>query len=103
MQEQGISIPEQIAGFLEQLDAAGQDPPGRRNNLIIGVVGARDRVRPEAHGVLEELRALGIAPIMLLTGDRGLPAQAVATDLPFRRDPRRVAAGAKSRFRREAA
>ena len=38
--------------------------------LILGAIGARDRVRPEAAEVLADLRALGIAPIALLTGDR---------------------------------
>ena len=46
------------------------------------MIGARDRVRPEAAEVLAELRALGIAPVALLTGDRAAVAQAVAEQVP---------------------
>ena len=54
-----------------------------RNGQVLGAIGARDRVRPEAAGVLDELRALGIKPIVLLTGDRLAAARALATDLTF--------------------
>jgi Cu+-exporting ATPase len=46
------------------------------------VIGARDKVRPEAAQVLAELRAIGISPIALLTGDRAAVAKAVAEQVP---------------------
>jgi cation transport ATPase len=38
--------------------------------VVLGAIGARDRVRPEAGHVLAGLRSLGINEIILLTGDR---------------------------------
>lgn len=73
-----------VQHLLEQLDQRGQTPLlVARGRHILGVIGARDRVRPEAAGVVSELRALGIEPILLLTGDRAAAAQAVAGDLAF--------------------
>ncbi len=52
-----------------------------RSGIILGVIGARDQVRPEAPGVLAELRHLGIERLAMLTGDRAAVAQAVARQL----------------------
>ena len=52
-----------------------------RDGAPIGIVAARDRLRPEAAGVLAELRGLGIESIALLTGDRLAPAQQIAGSL----------------------
>src|SRR5262249_20347012 len=49
-----------------------------RDGVLLGAVGARDRVRPEAADVLAELRNLGISDVALLTGDRRGAARAVA-------------------------
>ena len=54
---------------------------GRRGGAVIGVIGARDRIRAEAGEVLAQLRKLGIADIALLTGDRQAVAQSIATQL----------------------
>ncbi len=84
LEEQGLSISDEIAGLLRRLDATGQTALlVARDGVILGALGARDRVRPEAAGVLEDLKNLGIAPILLLTGDRQPAAQAVAADLTF--------------------
>lgn len=84
LEEQGVPIFDQVFTFLEQLDATGQTALlVAKDGVVVGALGARDRVRPEAAGVLEDLRELGIAPIVLLTGDRRAAAQAVALDLPF--------------------
>ncbi len=45
---------------------------------IAGVIGARDRVRPEAHDVVHELKHLGIKDLTILTGDRPAAARRVA-------------------------
>jgi Cu+-exporting ATPase len=52
-----------------------------RSGVVLGAVGARDRVRPEAKVVVEELRALGITDVALLTGDRAAAARVVAEAL----------------------
>ncbi len=84
LEEQGIAWPAGKTQLLQALDDAGQTAllvaqrpcAGRR-------FGARDRVRPEAAAMLAELRALGIEPLVLLTGDRAAAANAVAAELPF--------------------
>ena len=48
---------------------------------LFGAIGAHDRMRPEAVAVVAELRASGIADIVLLTGDRPAAARIVAAAL----------------------
>jgi Cu+-exporting ATPase len=82
LQEQGIALPAEVAAVLGQLDATGQTALlVARSGAILGAIGARDRVRPEAKAVIEELRGLGISDIALLTGDRAAAATAVAEAL----------------------
>jgi P-type Cu+ transporter len=84
MEEQGLSLPAAALAALDRLDAAGQTSLlVARDGHLLGILGARDRVRPEAAAVLAELRAIGIDPIVLLTGDRSAAARAVAQDLAF--------------------
>src|SRR5262249_47787498 len=52
-----------------------------RDGRVLGVLGVRDRLRPEAVGVLAELRDLGINEIALLTGDRTAAARGLTADL----------------------
>ncbi len=84
LEEQGLVLPAESEQLLKNLDAEGQTALlVARNGQVLGAIGAHDRVRPEAAGVLAELRSLGIDPIVLLTGDRAAPAKAAAADLPF--------------------
>ncbi|MFO0796298.1 MAG: cation-translocating P-type ATPase family protein [Gemmataceae bacterium] len=77
--EQGVAIPDDADAALSHLDESGQSSLlVSKDGVIVGAVGARDRVRPEAAEVIAELRALGIAPVALLTGDRTAAARAVA-------------------------
>jgi cation-transporting P-type ATPase C len=48
------------------------------NDDVIGLIGVRDHVRPEAREALAELRALGVRRIRMLTGDGEEAAAAVA-------------------------
>jgi Cu+-exporting ATPase len=82
LEENGVALAPEALAVLERLDAAGQTALlVARNGTLLGVVGARDRVRPEAAAVLAELRALGITDLALLTGDRLAAARAVAAQL----------------------
>lgn len=84
MTDNGVSVPEAADALLAQLDQSGQTSLlVARNGTLVGAIGARDRVRPEAVGVLTELKALGIGHLSLLTGDRASVASAVAADLPL--------------------
>jgi Cu+-exporting ATPase len=82
LEEQGIALPEQTRALLERLDASGQTALlVARDGIVLGALGARDTLRPEAAAVLAELRGLGIGRIALLTGDRTAAAAAVASAL----------------------
>src|SRR5262249_48592489 len=79
LSEQGVTLTEEAARLIEQLDASGQTVllvvlEGR----ILGAIGARDRVRSSARETVEELRRLGIVHVAMLTGDRAAVARAVA-------------------------
>ena len=79
LEEQGIAMTPAAAALLERLDGAGQTVLlVARDGVVMGGIGACDRPRPEAAGVIAELRALGIQDIALLTGDRAAAARAVA-------------------------
>jgi Cu+-exporting ATPase len=82
LEEVGTPIGSEAQAALQRLDAAGQTALlVARDGQLLGAIGARDRVRPEAAGVIAELRGLGIEPIVMLTGDRTAAANAVAHDL----------------------
>jgi P-type Cu+ transporter len=79
IEEKTGALDERLIAQLERLDAAGcSSMIVSRNGIPMGIIAARDRLRPEAAGVLNELRALGIDSITLLTGDRTAPAQQIA-------------------------
>lgn len=84
MTDSGVSVPDAADALLTQLDQTGQTSLlVARNGQLLGAVGARDRLRPEAAGVLSELQLLGVGRLSLLTGDRASVANAVASSLPL--------------------
>ncbi|MFO0955930.1 MAG: heavy metal translocating P-type ATPase [Isosphaeraceae bacterium] len=71
MSERGLTIVEEVDRALEELDGRGETAllvaiDGR----VVGLIGASDRVRPEARGVVRDLGRLRIGEIAILTGDR---------------------------------
>ncbi|MCI0456524.1 MAG: FtsH protease activity modulator HflK [Gemmataceae bacterium] len=86
IQEQAIPVPDEAAALLERLDASGQTALlVARDGVILGAIGARDTVRPEAADALPELRGLGVKEIVLVTGDRRAAAESVAHSLGITR------------------
>ncbi len=84
LEEQGIPWPADAEPLTDTLDAAGQTPLWvASNGRLLGAIGVQDHPRPEAAGVLAEFRALGLSPIVLLTGDRRAAAQSIGGDLGF--------------------
>lgn len=77
-----IPLPEAI-----QAHAAHREETGHTlayvldNDAVIGVLGFLAQPRPSAAGVIAGLRKLGVQHIVMVTGDRDKPAQAVATQL----------------------
>ena len=47
---------------------------------ILGLIAMRDQIRPNAKAMIDDFHAMGVATIML-TGDNGVTAKAVAADL----------------------
>lgn len=82
LEEKGVSIPDDVQPLLDHLDQTGQTALlVARDGMVLGVIGARDRVRAEAAGVIAELRGIGIQDIALLTGDRLAAARTAAAQV----------------------
>ncbi|MBL8793634.1 MAG: heavy metal translocating P-type ATPase, partial [Planctomycetia bacterium] len=80
LEERQVPIPAAALELLTRLDSSGQTALlVALDDLVLGAIGARDRVRPEAADVLTQLRNLGVERITLLTGDRSAAAKTVAT------------------------
>ena len=79
LEEKNIPIPLEALAALDSLGESGQTSLlVARDATVLGVIGARDKVRAEAAQVVAELRAIGIQPVSLLTGDRAAVANAIA-------------------------
>jgi P-type Cu+ transporter len=79
LEAQGLVIPPGTDAAFARLDEVGQTALAvARGQSVIGVIGARDRVRPDAADVVAELRLSGIDRVAMLTGDRLAAAKAVA-------------------------
>jgi Cu+-exporting ATPase len=79
LEEQGVAVPAEAVALLDRLDMAGETPLlVARDGVVLGAIGARDRVRSDAAAVIADLRAPGIETIALLTGDRVAAARSVA-------------------------
>jgi Cd2+/Zn2+-exporting ATPase len=48
---------------------------------ILGIIAFADKVRPDATGVVRELKTLGVEHVVMLTGDNDRVAQAIATQI----------------------
>src|SRR5262249_3252053 len=84
----GVTIPPDADAALARLDETGQTALFvARDNQVIGVIGARDRIRPDAADVVSELRLSGIERIVLLTGDRPAATRNVAEALKIAEFP----------------
>jgi Cu+-exporting ATPase len=77
--ERGIAVPADVEEVLKKLDESGQTALlVAVDGEIAGALGARDKVRREAHDVIHDLKHLGLRDLTILTGDRPAPARAVA-------------------------
>ncbi len=86
MRERGITLTDEVESALEGLDRSGQTPLiVVRDDAVVGVIGARDRVRPNAHDAIHDLKHLGLKDLTILTGDREAPALAVARKVHIKR------------------
>lgn len=73
------SLPEGLSARLMELEQAGHTVVSlTRGDAVLGLLAVADELRPEAPGVLAELRALGTEQIVMLTGDNERTAAAIA-------------------------
>ena len=81
-EELKIDIPARVRDEVSRLQAAGRSTVVvRHGSAFIGVIGIADRPRESVRGVLDRLRALGVTPIVMLTGDNQGVAKAVAAEV----------------------
>jgi Cu+-exporting ATPase len=79
MEENGVAIEEETAVALDAVDARGETPLlVAVDQWIVGLISARDTVRPEAYDVVHDLKHLKITEVAILTGDRPNAAKVVA-------------------------
>ena len=52
-----------------------------KENEIIGLFSIADEIRPEAAAVLKNLKSMGLAKLVMLTGDNSLTAEAISREL----------------------
>jgi Zn2+/Cd2+-exporting ATPase len=81
-EDQGIALPAALRADLDRLEAAGRSVMAvRHGERWLGVIGGADLPRPGVRQVLERLRALGVGPIVMLTGDNRGVAEAVGREV----------------------
>jgi Cd2+/Zn2+-exporting ATPase len=78
MRDEGVSISDSLAVHLSVMRQQGKVPILVANERLIGILGVADVLRPQAGSAIRALRALGIARIIVLTGDHHQVAEAVA-------------------------
>lgn len=82
LEGQGVTISAELTAVLKSLDDRGQSAlVVARNGVVLGAIGARDQIRPDAPNVIAQLRASGIERIVMLTGDRQAAARAIAEEI----------------------
>ncbi|MEO5617604.1 MAG: heavy metal translocating P-type ATPase, partial [Candidatus Eisenbacteria bacterium] len=83
LEERGQEEPE-VHAMIERLSGFGSSVVVVGNDThVCGVIALKDRPRPETQGVLDALRRLGVARLVLLTGDNRGTAEAVSRAFRF--------------------
>lgn len=82
LRSEKVRISKKAADWVAKLRAQAETPLLLAvDGTLVGLISLRDEVRPEAHDVLQQLRAKGIRRIVMLTGDHPETAAAVAAEL----------------------
>lgn len=75
----GLQVPQDAAGWQAEMQAAGRSVVMvLRGEHLLGLIALADTVRPEAPGLLANLRAAGVEHVVMLTGDNPGTANAIA-------------------------
>lgn len=79
---EGSSIPPTLREQVEALEAAGRTTMiVRQDDRYLGVIGLMDTPRAAARSVIEQLRAIGIRRMIMISGDNQQVADAVAREV----------------------
>ncbi|MCV7315575.1 manganese-exporting P-type ATPase CtpC [Mycolicibacillus parakoreensis] len=82
LSSENVAVPAEAADWVDKLRGQAETPLLLAvDGVFVGLISLRDEVRPEATGVLGELRAHGVRRIVMLTGDHPATAAAVAAEL----------------------
>ncbi|MEG4091256.1 heavy metal translocating P-type ATPase [Microcoleus sp. Pol12B4] len=76
MKEQGVAVATELSGSLQDKTAVYVASGG----ILLGVIGLKDTLRPDAKAAVERLRGMGLR-VMMLTGDTASAAAATAQQL----------------------
>jgi len=76
MSEQGVAVATQLSGSMDGKTAVYVASGG----VLLGVIGLKDTLRPDAKAAVERLRGMGLR-VMMLTGDTASAAAATAQQL----------------------
>ncbi|MEG4107473.1 heavy metal translocating P-type ATPase [Microcoleus sp. S13_C5] len=76
MKDQGVAVATQLSGSLQGKTAVYVASEG----VLLGVIGLKDTLRPDAKAAVERLRGMGLR-VMMLTGDTPSAAAATAQQL----------------------
>jgi Zn2+/Cd2+-exporting ATPase len=81
-QEDGVLVPDEVQAAVERLQAKGRSVVVvRQGRRWLGVFGIADQPRAGVRQVLDDLRALGIRSIVMLTGDNHGVGKAVGKEV----------------------
>ncbi len=81
LKEEGVTISEAVSAHLALLRHEGKTPILVGTTRLVGILGVADTLRPDAHAVIQALRALDVKQIIMLTGDHRQVAEAISSQL----------------------
>lgn len=79
--ETGVYVDDKTEKALQELEAEGKTTIVVGSDVVYGVIGISDTVRPSAKATIEELRNRGIKRIVMLTGDHKTVALAIGREI----------------------
>ena len=80
--ESGAAVPAELQSRIAQLDQAGHTIVCvLRDGVPMGAIALSDRPRAESRAAIARLQALGVRPVVMLTGDRRAVAERVAAEV----------------------
>lgn len=79
---EGQIIPDEMRGAAAKLQSAGRSIVAvKHGDRWLGVIGVADRPRDDVRGILDALRAQGIGPLVMLTGDNRGVAEEIGREV----------------------